>query len=101
MDTVARYGGEEFAVILPEISSEQAYGVAERLRARVAARVFVTPEVQKALTVTVSMGLAMYPYDATNKRDLIEKADQALYRAKRTGKNRVIRARNEEVSSVI
>jgi diguanylate cyclase (GGDEF)-like protein len=96
MDTVARYGGEEFAIILPEISSEQAGGVAERLRARIAARVFVTPEVEKALTVTVSMGLAMYPYDATNKRDLIERADQALYRAKRSGKNRVVRGLTEE-----
>lgn len=92
MDTVARYGGEEFAVILPETPAGQARKVADRLRARVAARLFLSTEASHPLSVTISVGVATFPTDAKTKRTLIEKADQALYKAKRTGKNRVVAA---------
>jgi diguanylate cyclase (GGDEF)-like protein len=90
MDTVARYGGEEFALILPETTPEKALVVADRLRSRVAARHFLTPDVSHPLSVTISIGLACFPEDANSKRALIERADQALYQAKRTGKNCVL-----------
>ena len=95
MDTVARYGGEEFAVILPETGPDKGYVVADRLRARVASRLFVSPELSHPLTVSISIGLATFPEDANAKRSLIERADQALYQAKRSGKNCVVTAASQ------
>ena len=90
MDLVARYGGEEFAVILPETPTEVAAEVAERIRRRIDERLFRPPEADDVIRVTVSIGLAAYPRDASNKKELIERADAALYRAKRDGKNAVV-----------
>ena len=89
MDLVARYGGEEFAVILPETGTTAAAEVAERVRRRVDERLFRPPETDDVVRVTVSIGLATYPHDAASKKELIERADSALYRAKRGGKNAV------------
>ena len=90
MDVVARYGGEEFAVILPQTDAAQGTRVAERLRAAVAASPLPAGSAEP-LPLTVSIGLALYPEDAGEKGALVECADQALYAAKRTGKNRVVR----------
>ncbi|MGE5277400.1 MAG: diguanylate cyclase [Acidobacteriota bacterium] len=90
MDLVARYGGEEFAVILPETPAEVAAEVAERIRRRIDERLFRPPEADDVIRVTVSIGLAAYPRDASNKKELIERSDAALYRAKRGGKNAVV-----------
>jgi diguanylate cyclase (GGDEF)-like protein len=90
MDLVARYGGEEFAVILPETPTEVATEVAERIRRRIDERLFRPPEADDVLRVTVSIGLAAYPNDASNKKELVDRADAALYRAKRAGKNAVV-----------
>jgi diguanylate cyclase (GGDEF)-like protein len=90
MDTVARYGGEEFGVILPETDAGNGRRVAERLRASVAAAP-VEAGLAGPLDVTISIGLAVYPEDASSKAGLVECADRALYAAKRTGKNRVVR----------
>jgi diguanylate cyclase (GGDEF)-like protein len=92
MDTVARYGGEEFALIFPETTPEEARVVADRLRKSVASRVFVAPQLEHVLAVTISLGLSSFPEDAGTKRDLIERADQALYQAKRSGKNCLVAA---------
>ncbi|HEY7112306.1 MAG TPA: sensor domain-containing diguanylate cyclase [Thermoanaerobaculia bacterium] len=90
MDLVARYGGEEFAVILPETPTEVAVEVAERIRRKIDERLFRPPEGEDVIRVTVSIGLAAYPNDASNKKELVERADAALYRAKRRGKNAVV-----------
>lgn len=88
VDTPARYGGEEFVIILPETARNGALKRADRLREEVSK--YPVRLKNEDVTVTVSIGLANYPEDGiTSKRDLIEKADQALYRAKTEGRNRV------------
>ena len=93
-DTVARYGGEEFAVILPELEkgadlTSGARFVLERLRQRVRATRFPGEESQPAGTLTVSCGAASFPGDGETAEDLIVRADQAMYEAKRAGRDRV------------
>lgn len=86
-DVVARYGGEEMAVILPETSPDMASLVAERIRKAVES---LEIEHEKALLkVTISLGVASISEEVKDKNVLIEKADEALYRAKRSGRNRV------------
>ena len=86
-DTVARYGGEEFAVLLPGVSLEQAALVAEKVRAAVG-RASAVVEGQPR-SATVSIGVALWPEHAVTPGDLVERADRALYEAKRAGRDRV------------
>lgn len=91
LDFVARYGGEEFCVVLPGLGADQALAVLERLRSTIAEHGFARAELSHPLTLTVSIGLAVYPEDGTSSETLLERADAALYRAKAHGKNVVIR----------
>jgi two-component system cell cycle response regulator len=87
-DVVARYGGEEFVLVLPGTSLSGGVAVAERLRTAVQSIIFVPP--MAGLSVTVSSGVATYPstqVDSVSK--LIHQADEALYRAKQDGRNKV------------
>ncbi|MHC4780583.1 MAG: sensor domain-containing diguanylate cyclase [Planctomycetota bacterium] len=88
MDIVARYGGEEFALVFPETKKEDAVHIAERLRAAVEKN-RVEVRGHDPLSVTISLGVATFPHDAGDIRDLVAKADQAMYRAKEGGRNRV------------
>ena len=88
-DLVARYGGEEFAIALDLSQDEDALVAAERARAAVEALVF-TAERREEVRVTISLGLSFYPQDASTKDLLIDRADQALYQAKRRGRNRLV-----------
>ncbi len=89
VDMAARYGGEEFAVLLPGASTADALVVAERIRARTEeAVVDLSPGHRDQFTV--SIGVATWPSDATERIELLEVADAALYRAKNTGRNRVV-----------
>ncbi|MEO8702190.1 MAG: sensor domain-containing diguanylate cyclase [Kofleriaceae bacterium] len=91
VDTAARYGGEEISLILPRTDMLSAYNVGERIRAAIAEqRVTTDSEPPKVLGVTASFGIASYPETkAASGEDLVRRADRALYRAKKTGKNRV------------
>jgi diguanylate cyclase (GGDEF)-like protein len=89
-DVVARYGGEEFAVVMPETDAAGAVVIAERIRERVKSLVFETG--QGPLKVTLSLGVAAVPDDATTKGELVERADGCLYHAKRNGRDRCVAA---------
>lgn len=89
VDLVARYGGEEFSVVLPETDAPGAYVAAEKLREAVATHLFADADGARRIGMTVSMGLATYPVHASDKEALLRESDDALYRAKNDGKNRV------------
>jgi diguanylate cyclase (GGDEF)-like protein len=86
-DVCTRYGGEEFAILMPNSGAQSAATVAERIRRRIESYRFAEPALA-ALSVTASIGLAVSTAQLL-PRDLIERADQALYQAKTLGKNRV------------
>lgn len=86
-DVPSRTGGEEFAVILPEVSRDGAMQLAEKLRAAVEASVFKFEGTQ--IPVTVSMGVAEWVPAIADPQELVKIADEKLYEAKRTGRNRV------------
>jgi diguanylate cyclase (GGDEF)-like protein len=88
-DTVARYGGEEFCLILPETRFDFAVKVAEDVRHLVEHYPFQNRDKQPLGKVTISLGVAEFPADADSARALMDRADQALYRAKTEGRNRV------------
>ncbi len=89
-DVVARYGGEEFVILLANTSSEAAFDFAERLRERIASTAFVIDNNQR-LSVTLSAGLATLDEQSSFSKSaqLIQVADQAVYAAKVSGRNRV------------
>ena len=88
-DLVARYGGEEFALILPRTSKERAMNIAERIRERIKKRDFCINDEGLKISVSMSAGISEYPDDGQASNELVERADEALYYAKHSGKNRV------------
>ena len=87
IDIAGRYGGEEFCVILPDTDKAGALVVAERIRAAVHEHKIKAYDT--LLPVTASVGVAAIPDDAVQMEELLDKADWALYRAKKSGRNRV------------
>ena len=84
VDVVARYGGEEFVIMIPEAADKAAHILSERLRKNLSEMKF-----DNLPPITVSLGIATYPYDGSDAEDLIKKADAAMYAAKRAGRNQV------------
>ncbi|MFQ5946093.1 MAG: diguanylate cyclase domain-containing protein [Anaerolineae bacterium] len=87
-----RFAGDEFFIFLEGVESAGGVTAAERIRERVAAQPFASQKAPAGIPVRLSLGVAAFPEDASTPGDLIEAADQALYRSKRTGKNCVSRA---------
>jgi diguanylate cyclase (GGDEF)-like protein len=88
IDVIGRYGGEEFVILLPETPGRQAYRGITRLRQKIADSVTYTP--QGAIQVTVSIGVATLETGAGDITALVDAADKALYKAKNSGRNRVV-----------
>jgi diguanylate cyclase (GGDEF)-like protein len=89
-DIVARYGGEEFAVIFPDANIDEAYGIAESVRLSFKDYRFPNEASQPGGNLTVSGGVVMYTDDLQDGSEMIVRADEALYQAKREGRNRII-----------
>ncbi len=87
IDLLGKYGGEEFCVILTETAVQGAQFVAERIRQ--ALQDTSVQAYDEILKVTISIGIAGFPNDSRDLTGLVDKADQALYRAKETGRNKV------------
>lgn len=88
VDRVCRFGGEEFTIILPETPVSGGLITAERIRALAGSRAISVTE-EQSLNLTVSVGVAAFPLNGKTAEDLLSAADQALYAAKRGGRNRV------------
>jgi two-component system cell cycle response regulator len=86
---VGRYGGEEFLLILPEVNKAVAVVVCERLRRNIEEHEIEIGEGQK-ISVTASFGIAGFDEDGDAPDDLLVRADERLYKAKRAGKNKVV-----------
>jgi diguanylate cyclase (GGDEF)-like protein len=95
VDYVARYGGEEFIVILPEVGMAGGHEVAERIRERISLERIN----RKGDRITVSIGMAMFAEHGNSAELLFQQADQALYAAKNSGRNRVAMATDQTKKS--
>jgi two-component system cell cycle response regulator len=90
IDLACRYGGEEFVIVMPETDMAVAALVAERIRRRIAGEPFAIEQGARAIDVTLSIGLAALGSMEDTGATILKRADQALYRAKRDGRNRVV-----------
>jgi len=88
VDSVARFGGEELVIVLPEMGAQEAWETAERLCSR-ARETFIMLESGHEVTVTISVGVAVYPQHGQTSAELCASADRAMYQAKTLGRNRV------------
>jgi diguanylate cyclase (GGDEF)-like protein len=98
-DLTARYGGEEFVVLMPNTSAPEAFVVAEKIRVAVAATGVELPD-RQTVHLTVSVGVAAYPEDTTDAAELFGLADDALYQAKRLGRDRTCLSRRARAAMV-
>jgi diguanylate cyclase (GGDEF)-like protein/putative nucleotidyltransferase with HDIG domain len=87
-DIISRYGGDEFAVILNGAKKDRAYQIAERIRKRISQMVYQDPESKHSFSITASIGISTFPDDAVGAKQLVDKADKAMYRVKRNVKNK-------------
>ncbi|MCK5584216.1 MAG: GGDEF domain-containing protein, partial [Elusimicrobiales bacterium] len=89
-DFIGRYGGEEFGIVLPRADFEGVLRKAESIRAAIEKEVF--QQGLESVRITVSIGIAHFPRDGFSSKDVIRKADKALYSAKDSGRNTVVDA---------
>ncbi len=90
IDLACRYGGEEFVVVMPDTEVSFAYAIAERLRKSIETTPVEISRKPGSINITISIGIAASEGEGDNADRLLHRADQALYRAKRSGRNRVV-----------
>ncbi|MBI3534500.1 MAG: GGDEF domain-containing protein [Deltaproteobacteria bacterium] len=88
-DFAARYGGEEFVVLCPQTPLESALVLAERIRENIANKPFPFMEFQPLKKISISIGVATYPFDGKTSDEVLKSADEALYNSKTNGRNQV------------
>ena len=92
IDLACRYGGEEFVVVMPDTDMSLAFSIAERLRKSIETTPVVISRAPGKLNITISIGIAATQGPGDTAEALLHRADQALYSAKRNGRNRVVTA---------
>ncbi len=100
-DIFGRFGGEEFLLIMPHTASSQALAAAEKVRALLASHPFAFADKQPLQRISISGGVAEYPLHGLDKDSLLHAADEALYEAKRAGRNRVLPARAAAAAAAV
>ena len=90
IDLACRYGGEEFVVVMPDTELSFAYNIAERLRQSIETTPIDISRAPGQLSITISIGIATTEGTNDTAEQLLHRADQALYRAKRSGRNKVV-----------
>jgi diguanylate cyclase (GGDEF)-like protein len=90
IDVIARFGGEEFAVIMPQTEKDEASLVAERIRKSVKEQLPRTWKTFPRDNITISIGIATFPDDGRDRKEVIRNCDKALYRAKMEGKDKTV-----------
>jgi diguanylate cyclase (GGDEF)-like protein len=93
-DVFGRFGGEEFLLIMPHTTASQALAAAEKIRGLLATHSFAFAEKQPLKLISISGGVAEYPQHGLDAAGLLHAADEALYEAKRAGRNKVLPARS-------
>jgi predicted signal transduction protein with EAL and GGDEF domain len=96
---VCRYGGEEYTLIFPDTEREQAFLVIESIRAEIERQAsFSDGKKEVNSQLTISGGIAAFPIDAQDENELLRKVDQALYRAKVSGRNKIVLSYEEKMA---
>jgi len=96
---VCRYGGEEYTLIFPDTEREQAFLLVESARAEIDQLKTLSDGKKKVnAQVTISGGVAAFPIDAQDENELLRKADQALYKAKNSGRNKIVLSYEERMA---
>jgi diguanylate cyclase (GGDEF)-like protein len=99
IDIVSRYGGEEFCIIMPDTSENNGRVFIDRLRNEIADFRFKSQNMQKEVSITVSVGCSVFPHHATTSDRLIYCADMALLKAKSLGRNKAIMYQSDFVEN--
>lgn len=93
-DLVARFGGDEFIILITSTTAERVHAFVEKLRELISASDIKVPGIEAPLRITISGGLAIYPVHGQSSAELLHAADDALYEAKRNGRNRILVAQS-------
>jgi diguanylate cyclase (GGDEF)-like protein len=97
-DIFGRFGGEEFLLVMPHTTAQQGMAAAEKVRNLIATQKFAFAEKQPLGVVSISGGVAEYPHHGLDAAGILHAADEALYEAKRSGRNRVLQAKAAAVA---